>query len=110
MIVFLTACSLYSLEKFSHKKNTESYTTFRVQVIFGIENIFYKYRNLADINKKATPYYLRHSFATELLNNVADIRDIQELLGHSSINTTEIYLYVSATRKKEVLSNFGYKF
>lgn len=78
--------------------------------IFSIENIFYKYRNLANINKKATPHYLRHSFATELLNNGASIRDIQELLGHSSISTTEIYLYVSSTRKKTVLSNFGYKF
>ena len=77
--------------------------------IYGIENIYYKYRDAANINPKSTPHHLRYSFATELLNNGANIRDIQELLGHASITTTEIYVEVSSTRKRKVLSEFGIK-
>ncbi|MHC5248729.1 tyrosine-type recombinase/integrase [Enterococcus sp. LJL90] len=77
--------------------------------IYGISNIFNKYKKLAQINSLSTPHYLRHSFATNLLNNGANLRDIQELLGHSNISTTEIYTSVSSTRKKEVLSLYGFR-
>lgn len=75
--------------------------------IYGIENIFTKYRDKSGISSSATPHYLRHTFATNLLANGADLRSVQELLGHSSISTTEIYTEVNTVRKKIVLKKYN---
>ncbi|MDF1575929.1 MAG: site-specific integrase [Bacteroidales bacterium] len=76
----------------------------------SIANIFRKALKKANINKNATPHTLRHSFATHLLEQGINLRYIQEILGHSSVKTTEIYTHVSSrqlTKIKNPLDNLN---
>jgi site-specific recombinase XerD len=72
----------------------------------SIENIVRTCAQRAGIIKKVTPHVLRHSFATELLINGADIRSVQEMLGHASITTTQIYTHLTNRRLREVHEKF----
>ena len=88
------ASNLFFINKFSRKVTPRS-------VELMLKNAIIK----ADISKNITPHKLRHSYATHLLEGGADLRTIQELLGHSDISTTEIYTHVETTRIKNVYLN-----
>ncbi|MBT6837512.1 MAG: tyrosine-type recombinase/integrase, partial [Bacteroidetes bacterium] len=70
---------------------------------------FYIIKDLAEkagIKKNISPHTLRHSFATELVDRGADLRAVQEMLGHSSITTTEIYTHLDSSYLKDTIIQF----
>jgi tyrosine recombinase XerC len=68
----------------------------------SVMSLLKKYSRLAGLEKRVTPHTLRHTFATHLLDGGADLRSVQELLGHALLSTTQVYTYVSQNRAREV--------
>jgi len=75
----------------------------------SVQRLIKKYAVQAGITKKVTPHTLRHSFATDLLANGADVRQVQQLLGHSSITTTQIYTHLTDVHLKDIHAKFHRK-
>lgn len=71
----------------------------------SVRRMINKYTSLASIEQHITPHMFRHTFATSLLEADVDIRYIQEMLGHSSINITEIYTHVAMSKQRDILTN-----
>jgi len=88
------------LDEITNAKNAKRFTAWSVAYLVR------KYALRAGIVKKVTPHTLRHSFATTLLSNGADIRSVQEMLGHASITTTQVYTHVTNKRLREIHEKF----
>jgi integrase/recombinase XerC len=101
----LDALKTYMIERALLRKSTDHLFLNRFGTPLtdrGIRNIVVKYAAEAGLSGKVSPHTLRHTFATHLLQSGADLRDIQELLGHSSLSSTQVYTHLDLTHLIEV--------
>lgn len=93
----------------SNSRRTQAVDTsgnYRRLTSRSVERIVQKYAKMAGITKHVSPHTLRHSFATDLLMNGADLRSVQTMLGHADISTTQIYTHVTDQHLKEIHDRF----
>lgn len=118
-VVFMSEQAKYALQKYlekrpdlnpslfiSHDKRTGKKGTEAPLTPRSVQRIVQKYARAAGITKAVTPHTLRHSYATDLLQNGADIRSVQTMLGHSSITTTQIYTHITDKELRNVYKKF----
>lgn len=92
--------------RYSGTKKVDMSGNFHRLTVRSVQRLVARYALLAGITKHVSPHTLRHSFATDLLMNGADLRSVQAMLGHSNISTTQIYTHVTDPHLKEVHQKF----
>jgi len=93
--------------RYSGPKPEEGLTPEKMRLsVRSVERLVDKYRKRAGIVKHFSPHALRHSFATDLLQGGADLRSVQEMLGHKNVATTQIYTHVTNPRLREIHQKF----
>jgi len=92
--------------RYSGTKKVDTTGNFHRLTARSVQRMVARYAILAGITKHVSPHTLRHSFATDLLMNGADLRSVQALLGHSNISTTQIYTHVTDPHLKAVHQKF----
>ena len=95
--------------RYSGTKRLDYGGDFKRLTARSVQRLVSRYALLAGITKHVSPHTLRHSFATDLLMNGADLRSVQAMLGHSNISTTQIYTHVTDTHLREVHEKFHHK-
>ncbi|MFH1047831.1 MAG: site-specific tyrosine recombinase/integron integrase [Patescibacteria group bacterium] len=90
----------------NHDRAAEERQSERALTPRSVQRIVERYARKAGITKRITPHVIRHTFATDLLRNGADIRSVQEMLGHSSITTTQVYTHVTNQHLHEIHEAF----
>ena len=110
-VVFFSDTAIAAIREYRKKRTDMSDALFAGRgnnplTVRSAERIVAKRARQAGISKKVTPHILRHMFATTLLANGADLRSVQEMLGHANIATTQIYTHITNKRLKDIHRNF----
>ncbi len=95
--------------RYSGTKKVDLTGNFHRLTARSVQRLVARYALLAGITKQVSPHTLRHSFATDLLMNGADLRSVQAMLGHSNISTTQIYTHVTDPHLKSIHERFHHK-
>ncbi len=95
--------------RYGGRKNVDLSGNYYRLTVRSVQRLVARYALLAGITKHVSPHTLRHSFATDLLMNGADLRSVQALLGHSNVATTQIYTHITDPHLKAVHEKFHHK-